>query len=102
MIGVDFSVLWKRKVVRLVFDENERVDLNDLRIPDEHVISLSVEYFADPTPCEIHRGAVRARVLAEVEQFLKSGTGLMAEQLDENIRRHLSAYDFKQVRMEKG
>lgn len=42
--------------------------LQDFPIPDGAVVALSIEFFNDPEPCEIHRGAVRWRVLQAMQQ----------------------------------
>ena len=47
--------------------------LTQLRLQDETVKRLSILFFNDPEPCEIHRSAVLSRVFAELEAALKSG-----------------------------
>ena len=47
--------------------------LTGLRLTDETVVRLSVHFFNDPEPCEIHRGAVRSRVYTELEEALPAG-----------------------------
>lgn len=37
----------------------------------EAVIEKSIEFFQDPNPCLIHEGAVKVRMLSELEAFLK-------------------------------
>ena len=42
----------------------------------EAVLEKSIEFFQDPHPCAIHEGAVRMRMLGELEAYLK-GKGLV-------------------------
>lgn len=44
---------------------------NDLPLGEEMILQKSVEFFDDPTPCFIHREAVRVRLLAEMEEALQ-------------------------------
>ena len=48
---------------KVVFDDR----LERLRLPDEVILSMSVEFFSDPEPCQIHRGACMSRAFAEIE-----------------------------------
>ena len=41
-------------------------DLMDLPLKDEWIIKKSIEFFNDPEPCFIHRGAVTIRLLNEI------------------------------------
>ncbi len=47
--------------------------LTGLRLTDETIVSLSVHFFNDPEPCEIHRSAVLSRVFTEIEAALSVG-----------------------------
>ena len=47
--------------------------LTGLRLTDDTVVRLSIHFFNDPEPCEIHRSAVLSRVFTELEEALKSG-----------------------------
>ena len=62
--------------------------LMDFPIPDAAVVALSVEFFNDPEPCEIHRGAVRWRVLQAMKEA-SGGRTVPVEALDPAIRRAL-------------
>ena len=66
--------------------------LTGMDVPDELVVALSVEFFNDPTPCEIHRSAVLSRVFLSIEETLPSGTPVSIDALDPDIRRLFSAY----------
>ena len=47
--------------------------LTGLQLRDETVKQLSLHFFNDPEPCEIHRSAVLSRVFAELEALLEGG-----------------------------
>ena len=47
--------------------------LTGLRLTDDTVVRLSIHFFNDPEPCEIHRSAVLSRVFTELEEALPSG-----------------------------
>ena len=40
--------------------------LYECPMQDEGIVALSKEFFNDPNPCEIHRGAVRWRVMDDM------------------------------------
>lgn len=46
--------------------------LKDIPLKESVILSKSVEFFNDPEPCHIHRGAVRVRLAAEIQQELES------------------------------
>lgn len=52
-------------------------------LPEKVVLALSVEYFNDPNPCEIHRGAVHNRVMMELMESCAPGTTRAMEELPE-------------------
>ena len=60
-----------------ILDEEGRILYHDLlsglAFSDELVVRMSVAFFNDPEPCEIHRSAVRSRLFAELEQALGDG-----------------------------
>lgn len=41
--------------------------LKDIPIKETVILEKSVEFFNDPEPCHIHRGAVRVRLTAEIQ-----------------------------------
>ena len=47
--------------------------LTGLTLTEEMVKSLSVLFFDDPEPCEIHRSAVLSRVFMEIQEAIGSG-----------------------------
>ena len=50
-------------------------DLTDLPLKDEWIIKKSIEFFNDPEPCYIHRGAVTIRLLNEIwDDIIKNGS----------------------------
>ena len=67
-----------RCVMLILFDDTSReiftCPINEYVLPDEVVLALSVEYFNDPDPCEIHRGAVHNRVMMELMDNCTLGT----------------------------
>lgn len=46
--------------------------LNDIPLKESMILQKSTEYFNDPEPCHIHRGAVRVRLTAEIQQELET------------------------------
>ena len=61
----------------------------DFALPEAVVVALSVEYFNDPEPCEIHRGAVRHRAVQELRERCPLGQAVAVSALDEGLRRLL-------------
>ncbi len=47
---------------------------NDLPFAEEVIINKSIEFFDDKEPCEIHRGAVQLRLIAELEQVFSDSS----------------------------
>ena len=86
----------KRQPAIILSDENGGIlysgDLTGMAVSDELVIALSVEFFNDPTPCEIHRSAVLARVFLSIEDAFPAGTSVAIDTLEPDIRRFFSAY----------
>jgi len=81
----------------LVFDD--RIDR--LKIRDDRVIELSILYYNDPEPCFIHRGAVLSRVLGEIEAACGEDW-IAVDQLDAELKKHLSLYDAHEMRTVRG
>ena len=55
----------------------------------EAVLEKSIEFFQDPHPCAIHEGAVRMRMLGELEAYLK-GKGLVRlSEMPDSLRHYL-------------
>lgn len=46
--------------------------LKDIPLKEAVILNKSVEFFNDPEPCHIHRGAVRVRLTAEIQQELET------------------------------
>lgn len=44
--------------------------INDIPIKEAVIINKSIAFFNDPEPCQIHRTAVRVRLLAELKEAL--------------------------------
>ena len=55
-----------------------------LRCPT--VLALSVEYFNDPEPCSIHRGAVHRRAMMELMEHCPAGEIVRLSELPERQR----------------
>ena len=41
--------------------------LKDIPLKEAVILEKSMEFFSDPEPCHIHRGAVRVRLTAEIQ-----------------------------------
>lgn len=65
--------------------------LTALTVPEPLIIELSMEFFDDPEPCQIHRGAVLRRVFMELMELGENSTTAAAD-LPDDARRYLSAY----------
>ena len=50
------------------------------------VVALSVEFFNDPEPCEIHRAAVRHRAVQQLREACPSGVDVPADGLTSELR----------------
>ena len=61
------------KITNANKDVIQEKHLYDLPVREEIVIMKSVEFFNDPEPCYIHRGAVLNRLYHEIERRLESG-----------------------------
>lgn len=60
--------------------------LKEYPLPEKTVLELSNEFFSDPEPCEIHRGAVHMRVYMELIDLCASGAPVKIAGLDERTR----------------
>jgi len=56
--------------------------LEDLPLKDEWILKKSIEFFNDPEPCFIHRGAVTIRLLNEIWDAAENGAGVESEYMD--------------------
>ncbi len=65
--------------------------ITELAVPDRVVRDLSLKFFNDPEPCQIHRSAVLCRVFAELEAALAPGERMHVHDLGDS-RAYLSAY----------
>ena len=59
----------KKRYLKVTLDETVLYDglWDNLPITEEVIIEKSIEFFNDPEPCAIHRGAVQIRLLAELD-----------------------------------
>ena len=64
---------------------------NEFMLPEDVVISLSIEYFNDPEPCHIHRGAVHRRAMMELMEHCPMGETVPVSSLPESQHRYFSA-----------
>lgn len=60
--------------------------LREYVLPEKVVLALSVEYFNDPEPCEIHRGAVHNRVMMELMESIAPGSTRPLGELPEEMQ----------------
>ena len=77
----------RRGVMLILLDRSQReisaCPIHEYVLPEEIVLALSVEYFNDPEPCEIHRGAVHNRVMMELMESCAPGTTHSVDELPE-------------------
>lgn len=60
--------------------------LRDYALPEAAVLRLSMEYFNDPEPCAIHRGAVHKRAMLELRAHCAPGETLSVRTLPVSLR----------------
>jgi hypothetical protein len=66
--------------------------LENLRFSEKLVIAKSVYFFNDPEPCFIHRSAVAARLLGELNLLLEETKKISAAELGKNCPGYLDEY----------
>ena len=77
--------------------------LTAINIPENLIIELSIEFFDDPEPCQIHRGAVMRRVFMELTELLGENAETDARGLPDAAARYLCGYEgLTGVRMYRG
>ena len=72
----------------------------EFALPEETVLQLSVEYFNDPEPCAIHRGAVPRRAMMARREHCPIGETVAIEQLSPKQRSYF-AENVAAVRIEE-
>ena len=72
----------------------------EFALPEETVLALSVEYFNDPEPCSIHRGAVHRRAMMELMEHCPIGETVAIERLSPKQRSYF-AENVAAVRIEE-
>lgn len=90
----------KRGATRIVIRDEAGHTLFDdtiqrLALPESVILSMCLEFYSDPAPCEIHRGAVISRALGEIELH-GEGRFLIAD-LPERLRRYFAGYGAYQI-----
>lgn len=80
-----------KRVMTLILLDGEMKELlacrvGDYELPEKIVLALSEEYFGDPDPCEIHRGAVHNRVMMEITDFCAAGNTKKLSDFPEHAR----------------
>ncbi len=100
MFGIKKKPNEKHFLVLLDSQKNEilRCDRNEFILPEEIVIQLSIRYFDDEEPCEIHRSAVRKRFLMELLPQLDMAADTAIEKL-ENIDPKCFPEDAEYIRL---
>lgn len=69
----------RKAVPRLILSGKDGARLSECPageyvLPEKAVLALSVEYFNDPEPCAIHRGAVHKRAMLELMERCPVGS----------------------------
>lgn len=64
-------------------------------LPMEHsvVIQKSIQFFDDANPCYIHETAVRVRLIAEIEERIQQGKGVLELIKDYSVYHHADKVD---------
>ena len=86
----------RRKVSMLILldaagSEISACPVSEYELPEEVVLALSTEYFNDPEPCEIHRGAVHRRAMMELMDKCPAGKTVSLRELPEPMRVYFPA-----------
>jgi len=70
-----------------------------LPIHDYVIIQKSIEFFNDPEPCYIHKGAVYMRIWTEIEQFLAQTDGgpIPLGCFPENLQSYIELVEYQEV-----
>lgn len=92
--------MWRKKkktrwIVSLRDEQGENVYediLERLSFSEDCVIALSIEFYNDPSPCEIHRSAVILRAIEEIKLACQAPEYIQIETLSDRIKRMLNAY----------
>lgn len=76
------------RIVLLRADGTQLVScpVGEYALPESVVLALSVEYFNDPEPCAIHRGAVHKRAMMELLERCPIGSSVLLSAPDIPIR----------------
>jgi len=72
--------------------------IDRIMVEEDRVIELSIQFYNDPEPCFIHRGAVLSRIFSEIEGAL-SEEWREIDQLHANVKKHLSMYTARDARV---
>jgi hypothetical protein len=89
----------QKKEEYILLDNNSkevfRGKLTALPLSEHSIISLSIKFYDDDSPCFIHRSAVMKKMFVEIEDYFKEGLKIGKEQwteeeLPENIRSYLN------------
>lgn len=80
----------RKSVMLILLDSASReisaCPISEYVLPEEVILALSVEYFNDPEPCAIHRGAVHNRVMMELMETCAPGTTRPIGEFSEAMR----------------
>ena len=60
---------------------------SEFQLPEDVTLDLSIEFFNDPQPCEIHRAAVRWRAIQQLQESCQKNVDIPLSSLDEGLRR---------------
>ena len=80
---------WRMRAVDPAGNALFDLPTEEFDLPEALTVSLSVEFFNDPNPCEIHRAAVRWRAAHELQEGVKPGVDVDVAGLPPSLRRLL-------------
>ncbi|MBQ3078832.1 MAG: hypothetical protein IJC48_02370 [Clostridia bacterium] len=83
----------KSKAAFIVLTDSEgrmltRTPVSEYLLKEETVLALSMEFFSDPEPCAIHRGAVHRRAMMELMELISPGTSVCISSLLPSAQRY--------------
>lgn len=85
----------KRPILTILGSQGEEIfkgELYSIHIPKEVIVDMSIEFFDDPEPCEIHSSAVLSRAFSEVLKVLEEREVVKLSFLSSRVQRYFKAY----------
>lgn len=92
MFGRKRKAVWMASLLDAEGESLYLAPVDRLRFEEPVVVALSVEFFDDPSPCEIHRSAVVLRAIEEIRSACAGQEHRPVAGLSPRVQGLLSAY----------